>query len=290
MRLHSTALIIRLAAEEVFGFLDEDVAADVGDGVGEGDLLGAGLDAVLSEAALLDSAIACEGAETLFLEDFAGWVIVEELDLGDGGGADESRFLVKLRADFHAAGAGDAIGERVIHFLLLGEDARAGTQVVRAVDGDPGFDAHEIFKEDGAVDLEIANERELGEGLDLDGLFEIVDEGRAGHTGLSVDAHGTGAADFLKTIGVVGNGRGGLAVGGDGVGSDLHHGGDDVHAGTPFEFEVFPCGRSVGGGLTLDFEFNGLCHGLAFPQFGRSSRASDVVPVQNIVPTGLDEY
>jgi hypothetical protein len=28
-------------------------------------------------------------------------------------------------------------------------------------------------------------------------LLEIVDERRAGHAGLAVDAHGAGAADFL---------------------------------------------------------------------------------------------
>jgi hypothetical protein len=114
-----------LATEEVFGFLDDYVAAYVGDGVGQGDLLGAGLDAVLGEAALLDAAVAGEGAETIFLENLAGGVVVEELDLGDGGRTDEVGILVELGADFHAAAATDAVGERVVGLLLLGEDARA---------------------------------------------------------------------------------------------------------------------------------------------------------------------
>ena len=46
----------------------------------------------------------------------------------------------------------------------------------------------------------------------------------------------------------------GRAVGGDGVGGDLHHGGDDVHAGTPFELELLPHGGGIGAGLALDFE------------------------------------
>ena len=46
----------------------------------------------------------------------------------------------------------------------------------------------------------------------------------------------------------------GLAVGGDGVGGDLHHGGDDVHAGTPLKLEALPHGGSIGAGLALDFE------------------------------------
>ncbi len=39
-----------LSCEEVFYLLDEDVATHVGDGFGEGELFGAGLDAVLGEA------------------------------------------------------------------------------------------------------------------------------------------------------------------------------------------------------------------------------------------------
>ena len=46
-----------LAGEEVFDLLDENVAAYVGDGFGEGELFGAGLDAVLREATLLDAAV-----------------------------------------------------------------------------------------------------------------------------------------------------------------------------------------------------------------------------------------
>ena len=47
----------KLAAEEVFGGLDEDVAGDVVDGFSAWALLGAGLDAVLSEAAFLDAGV-----------------------------------------------------------------------------------------------------------------------------------------------------------------------------------------------------------------------------------------
>ena len=114
-----------LAGEEVFDLLDEDVAAHVGDGFGEGELFGAGLDAVLGEAALLDAAVAGEGAEAFFFEDCAAGVDVEELGLGDGGGADEAGGVVELGADLHADGAGDAVGERVALFLNLGKPAWA---------------------------------------------------------------------------------------------------------------------------------------------------------------------
>ena len=46
------------AREEVFDLLDEDVAAHVADGFGERELFGAGLDAVLGEAAFLNATIA----------------------------------------------------------------------------------------------------------------------------------------------------------------------------------------------------------------------------------------
>src|SRR5258708_7734807 len=109
----SSVFVTGLAGEEVFDLLDEDVAAHVGDGFGEGKLLGAGLDAVLGEAALLDAAVSGEGAEAFFLEDCAAGVHVEELCLRDGGCADEAGGVVELRADLHADGAGDAVGERV---------------------------------------------------------------------------------------------------------------------------------------------------------------------------------
>ena len=249
---------IRLSAEEIFHGLDGYVAADVGDGVSQGDLFGADFDAVLCEATLLDAAVAREGAQALFLEDLAGGVVVEELDLRDGGRADEVCLFVELRADFHAAAAGDAVRERVIGFLLLGEDARAGAEIVGAVDGDPGFDAHEVLEEDGAVDLKIADERKFRQRLDADGLLEIFNEGGARHAGFAVDPHRAGAADFFEAIRVVGDRRGGAAVGGDGVGGDLHHGGDDVHAGAPFEFKLLPYSGCIGAGLALDFELYGL--------------------------------
>src|SRR5580692_2339580 len=116
-----------LPGEEVLDLLDEDVSAHVADGFGEGELLGAGLDAVLREAALLDAAVSGEGAEALFFEDGAAWVHVEELGLGDGGGADEAGGVVELRADLHADGAGDAVGERVALLLDLRSLAGAGT-------------------------------------------------------------------------------------------------------------------------------------------------------------------
>src|SRR5579862_5279189 len=93
---------IESAAEEVFDFLNGHVAADVGDGVGERNLLGADLDTVLCEAALLYAAVASEGAKAFLFEDRSGWVIVKELDLCDGSCADEACLFIELWAYFHA--------------------------------------------------------------------------------------------------------------------------------------------------------------------------------------------
>src|SRR5215469_16029177 len=141
----------RLSREEVFHLLDEDVAAHVADGFGEGEFLGAGYDAVLGEAALLDAAVSGEGAEAVFFEDGAGGVHVEELGLADGGGSDEVGGDVELRADLHAAAAGDAVRERVALFLHLRELLGAGAKVVGAIDGDPGLDLLKVLEEDRAV-------------------------------------------------------------------------------------------------------------------------------------------
>src|ERR1019366_2699189 len=189
-----------LAAQEVLGLLDEDVAAHVGDGFSERQLLGAGFNAVLRKAALLNAAVAGQSTQTVFLEDLAGGMVVEQLDLRDGGRAYKICVFIELRANLHAAAAGDAVRQRVVSFLLLREDARSGAEIVRSIDGNPGFDGHQVVKEDRAIDLEIADQRELREGLNLDGLFEVVNERRAGHARFAVDKHGAGTADFLKAI------------------------------------------------------------------------------------------
>ena len=187
--------------------------------------------------------------------------VVEELDLGDGGGADEVGVIVELRANLHAAACRRCSWRADNSLPAAAEDARAGAQIVCAVHGNPRFDAHQIFEEDTERSTwRSRTSGNFGERLDLDWLLEIVNQRGAGHAGLAVDAHGAGAADLFEAIGVVGDGRGGAAFGGDGVRGDLHHGGDDVHALTPLEFEVFPYGGSIGSGLALDFEFNGLCH------------------------------
>src|SRR6185295_9050252 len=91
-----------------------------------------------------------------------------------------------------------------------------------------------------------------------DGLFELIDQGRAGHAGASVNQHGAGAADFLETVGVVRDGRSGFAFTGDRVGGDLHQRRDHVHAWVPGKFEFLPVGTDVRVRLAFDLEDYGL--------------------------------
>ena len=70
------------------------------------------------------AAVAGQCAQAFFLQNLAGGVVVEELNLGDGGRADEACLLVELRANFHAAGATDTVRQRIVDLLLLRVDAR----------------------------------------------------------------------------------------------------------------------------------------------------------------------
>ena len=180
--------------------MNDDVATYIRNGVRQRDLFRTSFYAVLGISAFLYSTVSCKGTKPFFFEDFAGRMIIEELDLGNGGGSDKTGRVIELRTDLHAAGAGDAVGERVIGFLLLGEDTRTGAEVVRTVDRYPRFYAHQVFEQNGAINLKVSNKRELGERLHLDGLLKIVDQSRAGHAGFAIDAHGTGAADLLEAV------------------------------------------------------------------------------------------
>src|ERR1700689_5417995 len=178
---------------------------------------------------------------------------VEQTHLRDSRRAYEARVFIELWAGFHATGAGDAAGDRISLLLFFGRHARAGAEVVSAVDGNPGFDDFKIFEDHAAVGRQIAHDGELGKWFELYRLFEIVDQSGASHARASVDEHGARAADFLEAIRVVGDGRGRLAVASDGVGGDLHERGYHVHARMPGELKLFPVGIGSGVVLALDF-------------------------------------
>ena len=101
------------------------------------------------------------------------------------------------------------------------------------------------------------------------GCSEFVDERGAGHHGLAVDEHGAGAADFFEAIGVVGDGRGGLAGDVDGVERDLAEQRGDVHVGAVGDLEGLRDGRGVRRGLAVDRDFDGACCHACAPEFLR---------------------
>src|SRR6267154_6586452 len=150
------------APEKVTQGLVHDRAAYLRNGRCERDILGADLDAVLSVAAFLDAAIAHQGRQALALQFLARGMHVEQPCLRDGRGAHEARILVELRASFHAAATRNTAGNGISLFLLLRRNARAGTEIVRAIDWNPGLDGFEVLEEYAAVGSQVADDGELG--------------------------------------------------------------------------------------------------------------------------------
>jgi len=232
----------------------EDLAIDFVVGFGEGNALGAHFDAIHGVVAILNSAGAHHGFEAFARMHRASGMHVEEAHLIDDGGADELRVIVYLGANFEAIAAGDAARHGVADLLLLGRHARAGSDGVRAVDGYPALHALQIFEHDGAVHLQIADQREFRERLEANRLFEIVDERGAGLTRIAVDEHGAGAADFFKAIRVIGNRRGAAPRARDGFFGDVAQAGDDVEMRAVANFEFFPDDALLRSGLAFDAE------------------------------------
>src|ERR1039458_7111882 len=102
-------LAAALAFEPVFDFLRNHVAANVRDRIRQRNLFRADLDAILCKAAFLNAAVAGKRPQPLFFVDFARGMVVEQLDLRDGRRANKAGHVIELRANLHAAAAGNAI-------------------------------------------------------------------------------------------------------------------------------------------------------------------------------------
>src|SRR5215469_17316097 len=139
-------MVRALASEKIFQRLLNNFAAGIGNGFGEWNLLRANFDAILGEAALLDSTIAHERLEPFMLESLAGGVLIKQPYLRDGGRAYEAGFLIELRASLHATAAGDTARDGIGLFLFCGIDARAGAKIVGSIHRYPGLGAFEVFK------------------------------------------------------------------------------------------------------------------------------------------------
>src|SRR3984957_7454297 len=137
---------------------------------------------------------------------------VKQANLKNRRGSDEIGILVELRAGLHTTTTGNTARKRISLFLLLRTHARTRSQIVAAIDGNPGFHRLQVFEQNVPINRKITDHWELGKRFQPDGLLELVYEGRARHASPPVDEHGAGAANFLKTIGVVGDRRSRLAI------------------------------------------------------------------------------
>ena len=155
--------------------------------------------AVLRVAAVGNAVVTHDRLQTLVAIHGSRWVQVEETNLSDRLRTDVVIAFV-LRTGFETAAARHAarVGVALHHVFLV--HARAGPEVVRAVEFDPGVNALEVIEHLRAIDHEIAHVWKLGHRLEFDRLIEIVDERGAGLAHASVDDHRADAADLLETV------------------------------------------------------------------------------------------
>ena len=140
----------------------------------------------------------------------------------DDGGADEMVARRVLRARLEAAATADAPAQRVLLFLQRLRLRRAGTEVVSAVDRNPGFDPLQIVEQAAAIHRQVTDHRELTQRLERDRLIQLVHQRGAGLPGFAVYDHRARAADLFQTPALPDGRRrlrpvGGGRSGGDGL-------------------------------------------------------------------------
>src|SRR6266404_1942784 len=234
-------------AEELFRRL----TAGVADGARQGDLLRADDDAVLGVAAVDDTADAHELGGALLFRERTGRVEVLQDRLADRGGTDERRVVVVLRARLEAAAARHATRERISVLLHLLGHARAGAEIVGAVDRHPRAHAFQALEHAAAIDREIAHDRELLHRLEHDRARQRVDERRARLADLPVHEHRARAADLFQAVGVPRDGRRARAVGAQRTELHLHQQRVHVVASAVRDLELVPVRFGVGTRLAL---------------------------------------
>ena len=92
-----------LPPQQVAKCLLHDVPSNFRNGFSQGDILGTDFDAILRVSAFLNSAVSHQSGQTLTLQCSPRWMGDKQTCLRDGGGANEIRGVVELRAGFHAA-------------------------------------------------------------------------------------------------------------------------------------------------------------------------------------------
>src|SRR5262245_62842005 len=116
-----------------------DVALDRGDGVGQRDAFGAGLDAILRVRAVHHTAIIYQRLQPVVALRRARRVKVVVMRQRDWSGADKRVAWIDIRANLEAAAAGHTARDGVSFLLDLRKDARPRPQVVRSVNLDPAL-------------------------------------------------------------------------------------------------------------------------------------------------------
>src|SRR6266481_6415445 len=111
------------------------VAVYFRDGLGQGNALGASMNAVLRVGAFLYAARTHESHKALALIHRSRGVHVEQAHLADNGCAHELIMLIHLRANLQAVPASDAVRERISLLLNFGRHARAVAEMVSAIYG-----------------------------------------------------------------------------------------------------------------------------------------------------------
>ena len=108
----------------------------------------------------MDSAIAHHCGQPFVPEMRSGRVEIEEPYLIDDCRPNESCRFCELRADLHAQATGHAARQGVGLLLYRRVDARAGTEVIGPIEGNPGLHLLQVLKEHAAIYSQVAYDRE----------------------------------------------------------------------------------------------------------------------------------
>lgn len=253
---------ILLVVKNVLDSLDVHVPVELGEVGRQLDVFRAGADAVLAVAAAGDAAFLHQCLQAFRLVVLAKRVDVEEIRLDDRGRADEVGLRADVRASFHAAAAGHAMGNLVGRGCRIRVLARRFVYFPRAVHVDPALYFLQAVKHHRAVDQKVADDRESARRSEVDRLLQLVNEGAARLLRLSVDDHHARAANFFEAVAFPNHRGNTLAVTGDGILLDFHQRRDHVQRGAVGDVKLLGVGFRVGAVLPLDDKGDCLlfCH------------------------------
>src|SRR5260370_2139684 len=187
----------RLSHQPAENRLLDGLAIYFGDGLRQRNIFRANLNTILRVGAIGYTSRTHHGFEAFPRVHGAGRMHVEQADLADDRGADELVVFVHLRTDLQAIAAGDATRERIGLGLQVGRHSRAFSEIVRAVNRNPGLHALQVLKHYGAVHGEVPYNRKLRHWLEADGFVVRIHHRLAAHPRLAIDHHAAASPYFL---------------------------------------------------------------------------------------------